>query len=148
MGLLKEFREFAIKGNMIDMAVGIIIGTAFNRVVDVLVKQVVMPPLSILTGSVSFAEQKIILREAVTVGEETVSEEIAIGYGLFLEVIIDFLIIGFTVFMVVKFMNRFRRKAENPAVKEVQPAKDIQLLENINKLMEEQNDLLKKSRNP
>lgn len=148
MGLLKEFREFAIKGNMIDMAVGIIIGTAFNRVVDVLVKQVVMPPLSILTGSVSFAEQKIILREAVTAGEETVSEEIAIGYGLFLEVIIDFLIIGFTVFMVVKFMNRFRRKAENPAVKEVQPAKDIQLLENINKLMEEQNDLLKKSRNP
>ena len=148
MGLLKEFREFAIKGNMIDMAVGIIIGTAFNRVVDVLVKQVVMPPLSILTGSVSFAEQKIILREAVTVGEETVSEEIAIGYGLFLEVIIDFLIIGFTVFMVVKFMNRFRRKAENPAVKEVQPAKDIQLHENINKLMEEQNDLLKKSRNP
>jgi large conductance mechanosensitive channel len=145
MGLFTEFKEFAVKGNMIDMAVGIIIGTAFNRVVDVLVKQVIMPPLSMLTAGISYADRKYILREhapAVEGGEAV--EEIALGYGLLIEVLIDFLVIGFTVFLVVKFMNRFRRKAEDPANKTVAPARNVQLLESINKLLEEQNKLLKK----
>lgn len=145
MGLLKEFKEFAIKGNMIDMAVGIIIGTAFNKVLNVLVQQIIMPPLSMMTAGINYADRKYVLREAAPgLGSDPKVEEIAIGYGLLIEVVIDFLVIGFTIFLVVKLMNRFRRKADDPNNKEVVPARNIQLLENINKLMEEQNDLLKK----
>lgn len=145
MGLFKEFKEFAVKGNMIDMAVGIIIGTAFNKVVDVLVKQVIIPPLSLLTAGINYADRKYILREAAPAvdGSQAV-DEIALGYGMLIEVLIDFLVIGFTVFLVVKFMNRFRRKAEDPKNKTVAPARNIELLENLNKLLEEQNDLLRK----
>ncbi len=145
MKIIKEFKEFAIKGNMIDMAVGIIIGTAFNRVVDVLVKQIIMPPLAMITNGVNFSDKKVVLKEPIldaAGGVET--EEISVGYGLFIEVMIDFLIIGFTVFMVVKFMNSFRRKAEDPSNKTVAPAKNVELLENLNKLMQEQNELLRK----
>ncbi|UZH56866.1 large-conductance mechanosensitive channel protein MscL [Salinimicrobium tongyeongense] len=145
MGLFKEFKEFAVKGNMIDMAVGIIIGTAFNRVVDVLVKQIIMPPLSLLTGRIQYADRKYVLREAVpgVEGAEGI-EEVAVGYGLLIEVFIDFLVIGFTVFLVVKLMNRFRRKAEDPKDKTVATPKDIELLTSLNKLLQEQNELLRK----
>ena len=144
-GFLKEFKEFAVKGNMIDMAVGIIIGTAFNRVVDVLVKQVIMPPLSLLTGRIEYADRKYVLRDAVpaTDGSGAV-EEIAVGYGLLIEVFIDFLVIGMVVFVVVKFMNKFRKKAEDPKDKTVATPKDIELLTNLNELMQEQNELLRK----
>lgn len=146
MGLLKEFKEFAVKGNMMDMAVGIIIGTAFNRVVDVLVKQVVMPPLSMLTGRIKYENRKYVLQEGIpaTDGTEAV-EEVAVGYGLLIEVFIDFLIIGFTVFLVVKLLNRFRKKAEDPKDKTVSTPKDIELLTNLNELMQEQNEILKKN---
>ena len=144
-GFFQEFKEFAVKGNMIDMAVGIIIGTAFNRVVDELVKQVIMPPLSMLTGRIEYADRKFVLREALpaTDGAEAV-EEIAIGYGLLIEVFIDFLVIGLVVFVVVKLMNRFRKKAEDPKDKTVATPKDIELLTNLNELMQEQNELLRK----
>lgn len=93
-GFIKEFKDFAVKGNMIDMAVGIIIGTAFNNVVNTLVKKVVMPPLSLLTDDVHLSERKYILREAV--GEVS---EIAIGYGELIEVLIDFMVIALTIFL-------------------------------------------------
>ncbi len=144
MGIFKEFKEFAVKGNMIDMAVGIIIGTAFNKVVDVLVKQVIMPPLSLLTDGINYADRKIILREGT--GEKGAAdfvEEVSIGYGILIETLIDFLVIGFVIFLVVKFMNRFRNKAQDPKNKEVVTPKDIELLSNLNDLMEEQNKLLK-----
>lgn len=145
MGLIKEFREFAIKGNMIDMAVGIIIGTAFNSVVDVLVKQVIMPPLSLMTEGVKFSDKKWVLREGTYAADGTaIVSEVNVAYGALIEVLLDFLIIGFTVFIVVKLMNRFRNKAEDPNDKSVAPAKDVQLLENLNRLMQEQNDLLRK----
>lgn len=135
----QEFKNFAIKGNMIDMAVGIVIGTAFNNVISTIVKKVVMPPLSLLTEGVKLADKKYILRVAA---EE--AEELAIGYGSLIEALIDFLIIAFTIFIVVKFLNRFKKKAENPQDKTVETPKDIQLLSNIEKLIEEQNNLLKK----
>lgn len=143
--LIKEFKEFAVKGNMMDMAVGIIIGTAFNRVVDVLVKQVIMPPLSMMTAGVNYADRRYVLKEAAPAanGNEPV-EEIAIGYGMLLEVFIDFLVIGFTVFLVVRLLNRFRKKAEDPRDKSVATPKDIELLTNLTDLMREQNELLKK----
>ncbi len=146
MGILKEFKEFAIKGNMIDMAVGIIIGTAFNKVIDVLVKQVVLPPLSLLTDGINFADRKIILREGLLKAKEGTAEsqEISIGYGAFVEAMLDFLIVGFTIFLVVKFMNRFRRKSQDPKNKTVETPKDIELLSNLNDLLREQNEILKK----
>jgi large conductance mechanosensitive channel len=146
MGLLKEFKEFAVKGNMIDMAVGIIIGTAFNRVVDVLVKQVVLPPLTMMTDGINFENRKFVLRSGVAPGENEVGiEEVAIGYGALIEALIDFLIIGFTIFMVVRLMNRFRKKAEDPKNKTVETPKNIELLSNLNDLMEEQNKILRES---
>ncbi|SKB33731.1 large conductance mechanosensitive channel [Salegentibacter holothuriorum] len=146
MGIIKEFKEFAIKGNMVDMAVGIIIGTAFNSVVNTLVKEVVMPPLSLMTNGIDFADKKWVLRDAVAEGEGiTAIEEVAIGYGALIEALLDFLIIGFTIFLVIKIMNRFRNKAENPDDKREVTPKDIELLSKMNHLMEEQNQLLKKS---
>lgn len=135
----KEFKNFAIKGNMIDMAVGIVIGTAFNNVISTIVKKVIMPPLSLLTEGVNLSDKKYILHEATEA-----KEEVAIGYGELLEVLIDFLIIAFTIFMIVKFLNRFKKKAEDPQDKTVETPKNIQLLSNIEKLLEEQNKIMSK----
>lgn len=148
MGFFKEFKEFAVKGNMIDMAVGIIIGTAFNKVVDVLVKQVVLPPLSLITDGINFADRRIILREGLDAGQNGAveAEEIAIGYGALIEALLDFVIIGFTIFLVVKFMNSFRRKAQNPKDKTVETPKEIQLLSDLTDLMQEQNEVLRKQK--
>lgn len=136
--LFQEFKNFAVKGNMIDMAIGIIIGTAFNNVVNTLVKKVVMPPLSLLTDDVNLSNKKWILRSGT--GE---MEEVYIGYGEFLEVIIDFGIIAFTIFVVLKFINRFKDKAEDPENKEVETPKNIALLSSMEKLLQEQNKILK-----
>ena len=135
----KEFKNFAIKGNMIDMAVGIVIGTAFNNVISTIVKKIVMPPLSMLTEGVNLSDKKYILHAATEA-----KEEVAIGYGELLEVLIDFFIIAFTIFMVVKFLNRFKNKAEDPKDKTVETPKNIQLLSNIEKLLEEQNSMMAK----
>lgn len=144
MKLFKEFKEFAVKGNMMDMAIGIIIGAAFNKVIDVLVKKVMLPPLSLLTDGVNFQDKRIILKEAVKKADGTIStEEVAIGYGAFGEALLDFLIIGFTVFIVVKFMNRLRDKAHDTKDKTVKTPKDIELLAKLTDLVEEQNALLK-----
>jgi large conductance mechanosensitive channel len=138
-GFFQEFKDFAIKGNMIDMAVGIIIGTAFNKVVSTIVKKVVMPPLSLLTDDVDLASKKLVLREA-----STGIAEVAIGYGELLEVLIDFAIISLTIFVVIKGINRFKNKAEDPNNKEVVTPKNIELLSNIEQLMKEQNALMKR----
>ncbi|WP_369993597.1 large conductance mechanosensitive channel protein MscL [Winogradskyella sp.] len=144
MKLLKEFKEFAVKGNMMDMAIGIIIGAAFNKVIDVLAKQVLLPPLSLLSDGTNFEHKKIILRDAITnTSGEITTAEVAIAYGKLFEVFLDFLIIGFTVFIVVKAMNRLRSKAHDTKNKTVATPKDIELLSDLKQLMEEQNKLLK-----
>tara|TARA_R110002049_G_scaffold175107_2_gene342432 strand:+ start:5308 stop:5751 length:444 start_codon:yes stop_codon:yes gene_type:complete len=144
MKLFKEFKEFAVKGNMMDMAIGIIIGAAFNKVIDVLVKKVFLPPLSLLTDGVNFEDKRIILRDAVLNAEGTiVTDEVAIGYGALGEAFLDFIIIGFTVFIVVKFMNSLRKKSHDTKDKTVATPKDIELLSKLTDLMEEQNTFLK-----
>jgi len=144
MKLFKEFKEFAVKGNMMDMAIGIIIGASFNKVIDVLVKKVFLPPLSLLTNGVNMQNKRIILREAITdVSGTNITDEVAIGYGALGEAFLDFMIIGFTVFIVVKFMNRLRNKAQDTKDKTVVTPKDIELLSHLTELMEEQNALLK-----
>jgi large conductance mechanosensitive channel len=144
MKLFKEFKEFAVKGNMMDMAVGIIIGAAFNKVIDVLAKKVILPPLTLLTSGVDFKDQRLILKDAVLNGAgEILTDEVAIGYGALVESLMDFLIIGFTIFIVVKFMNRLRNKAQDSTDETVTTPKDIELLTKLTTLMEEQNKLLK-----
>lgn len=138
----KEFRDFAVKGNLIDMAIGIIIGTAFNNFLNTLVKKVVMPPLSLLTDGVNISNRKYILREAY--GS---SEEVAIGFGEMIEASIDFAIIAFTIFIVVKSMSSFKNRAEDPEDSEVSTPKEIELLSNIENLIKEQNKLLNNKNN-
>jgi len=144
MKLIKEFKEFAVKGNMVDIAIGVIIGASFNKVVDVLVKQIFMPPLSLLTDGVNWRSKKIILREALVENGVAQSEEIAIGYGQLFEVLLDFFIIGLTVFLVVKFINIIRDKAEDPQDVTIKTPKDIELLNELTVLMKKQNELLEK----
>lgn len=134
----QEFKNFAVKGNMVDLAVGIIIGTAFNNVVTTIVKKVVMPPLSVLTSNVNLSNWRYVLREA----SEGV-EEVAIGYGELLEVSVDFMIIAMTIFVVIKGMNKLKAKAEDPKDEQVVTPKDIELLSSIEGLLKEQNSVLK-----
>lgn len=138
---IEEFKKFAVKGNMVDMAIGIIIGASFNAVINSLVKKIIMPPLSLLTDGVNLENKKYILREA-----SEGLEEVAIGYGDLLNVLLDFLIVALTIFLVVKGMNRFRNKAEDPEDAEVETPRNIQLLSNLEKLMKEQNELLRKQK--
>ena len=147
MKLLQEFKEFAVKGNMMDMAIGIIIGASFNQVIDVLVKQVLLPPLSLLSDGINLDNKKFILRESQTntLGEVSV-QEVAISYGQFFETFLDFLIVGFTIFIVVKFINRLNKKAEDPSDTTISTPKNIQLLMDMNELLKEQNKILKQKK--
>ncbi|MGB3592478.1 MAG: large conductance mechanosensitive channel protein MscL [Nonlabens sp.] len=142
MKFLQEFKEFAVKGNMIDMAVGIIIGTAFNNVVQTIVKKVVLPPLSYMTDGINYEDKKYVLREANPEIAGDAAKEIAIGYGELINVTIDFIVIGLTMFIVVKLMNSLKRKAEDPKDKVVSTPKDIELLNDLKDLMAEQNKIL------
>ena len=147
MKLLQEFKEFAVKGNMMDMAIGIIIGASFNQVIDVFVKQVLLPPLSLLSDGINLDNKKFILRESQTntLGEVSV-QEVAISYGQFIETFLDFLIVGFTIFIVVKFINRLNKKAEDPSDTTISTPKNIQLLMDMNELLKEQNKILKQKK--
>jgi large conductance mechanosensitive channel len=107
MGMLKEFKEFAMKGNVMDMAVGIIIGGAFGKIVSSLVSDVIMPPIGVIMGGVDFSDLVLVLKEA-----EGEIAAVTINYGKFLMSVIDFLIIAFAIFMVVKGMNKMKRKEE------------------------------------
>ncbi len=140
----KEFKEFAIKGNMIDIAVGVIIGAAFNKVIDTLVKKIIMPPISLLTDDFNFENKKFVLREAVLENEKVIKEEVFIGYGELITVFINFFIIAWCVFLIVKLFNRLRNKAEDTQNKKVTTPKDIELLADLKEIMQEQNELLKK----
>ncbi|MEW6071367.1 MAG: large-conductance mechanosensitive channel protein MscL [Planctomycetota bacterium] len=108
--MLKEFKEFAVKGNVMDMAVGIIIGGAFTPIVKSLVDDIIMPPIGTMLGSIDFSDYKFILRHA-----EKAEDVVAIKYGSFINVVITFLIVAFAVFLLVKGMNRLRRRDAGPA---------------------------------
>ena len=144
--LIQEFKDFAVKGNMMDMAIGIIIGASFNSVIDVLVKKVMMPPLSLLSDGVNLENKKLILRKAQPneIAELSV-QEVAINYGQLIETFIDFLIVGFTIFLVIKFINKLNKQAENPKDQTVPTPKNIELLLEMNELLKEQNKILKEN---
>ncbi len=127
MGIIKEFKEFAIKGNMLDMAVGIIIGAAFGTVIKSLVADVIMPPIGLAMGGVDFSGLAIQLKEAAD-GKEAV----LLRYGVFINNVISFLIVAFAVFMIVKAVNSFKRKEEE---KPAEPPKQEVLLGEIRDLL-------------
>lgn len=112
MGFISEFREFAVKGNVVDMAVGIIIGAAFNKIVNSLVNDVIMPPIGMMLGGAEFSDLAWILKEGTVDESGKMAGEVAIRYGAFVNTVIEFLIIGLTVFVVVKIMNRVLRRRE------------------------------------
>lgn len=135
MGMLKEFKEFAVKGNVVDMAVGIIIGGAFGKIVTSLVNDIIMPPIGLLLGGVNFNQLAITLKEA-TADKATV----LLNYGNFIQVVIDFILVAFAIFMLIKAMNSMKRKQEAaPAAPPAPPAPTKEEL-----LLTEIRDLLKK----
>lgn len=141
MGLVKEFKTFAMRGNVLDMAVGIIIGGAFGKIVSSFVADVIMPPIGILVGGVDFSDLKIILKEPV-VGEagKIITPGASLNYGMFINSVIDFIIIAFAIFMMIKAVNRLQRKEEAQTVEAPPPPEPS----NEEKLLTEIRDLLKK----
>jgi large conductance mechanosensitive channel len=110
MSLWQEFKTFAMRGNVMDMAVGIIIGAAFGQIVNSLVKDVIMPPIGILLGKVDFSKLGITLKAAVMEGDKVVAEAVKINYGAFINTIVNFLIVAAAIFAIIKLMNMARRK--------------------------------------
>ncbi len=133
--MLKEFKEFAMKGNMLDMAVGIIIGAAFGKIVESLVKDVIMPPIGLLMGGVDFANKFAVLKDGATAGPYATIEiaqkagAVTWNYGTFINTIIAFLIVAFAIFMLVKAVNK-AKKAEEPKAPPATP-EDVVLLREI-----------------
>lgn len=132
MGIVKEFKTFAIKGNMMDMAVGIIIGAAFGKIITSLVNDVIMPPLGVIIGGVDFTSFKLTLKAA----EEGV-EAVTLNYGNFLQSFVDFLIVAFAIFIVIKAINRMKKKEEAKPAAPAEPPAQEKLLGEIRDLLME-----------
>ena len=130
MKILDEFKNFAIKGNMVDMAVGIIIGAAFGKIVASLVSDIIMPPIGLLLGGVNFTDLKLVMKAAT----ETVPA-VTWNYGNFIQTAIDFLIIAFVVFMLIKAINSMKKKEEAASAAPPAPTKDQTLLTEIRDLL-------------
>lgn len=126
MGLMKEFKEFAMRGNVVDLAVGIVIGAAFGKIVSALVDGLLMPVIGLLVGGIHFGDLAIPLREAADGGEP-----VLLRYGAFLQTLIDFVIIAFAIFAVVKIMNRLKRKEEAAPPPPPEPSAEVKLLTEI-----------------
>ena len=132
--LMNEFKDFAMKGNVIDLAVGIVIGGAFGKIVTSIVGDIIMPGLSLLTGKVNLAGLKY-----VVIDKTATLDEVAVKYGAFLQSVVDFLIIAFCIFMVIKFLNVFKKKEETKEVVKATPKEEV--------LLSEIRDLLKDIKN-
>ena len=141
MGFLKEFKEFAVKGNVMDMAVGVIIGGAFGKIVTSLVNDVIMPPIGLVVGGVDFSDLKLVIKKAVIEGGAEIAPAVTWNYGAFIQQVVDFTILAFCVFMMVKIMNKLMRKEEAkpaPAPAPPAPSKEELLLTEIRDLLKEQ----------
>ena len=130
MGMAKEFKEFAMKGNMLDMAIGIVIGAAFGKIVSSVVADVLMPPLGLLLGGVNFTALKLTLKEAV--GE---TAAVTLNYGAFLQTVVDFVIVAFAIFLMIKGINSMRKKQEEAPAAAPPPSNQEVLLAEIRDLL-------------
>lgn len=130
MGMLSEFKEFAIKGNVVDMAVGIIVGAAFGKIVSSFVKDVIMPPIGVMMGGVDFTDLAVTIQEAA--GEVPA---VAIKYGAFIQTIVDFVIVAIAIFMAVKVMNSMKKAEEEAPKEDPAPSNEEVLLTEIRDLL-------------
>ncbi len=130
----REFKEFAMKGNVMDMAIGVVVGGAFSKIVSSLVSDMIMPAISLLTGKISLSDLSVTL--------ETGGEPIVLAYGMFLQTVLDFLIIAFSIFLVIKLINKFHRKKEEAPAPPPAPSKEEVLLTEIRDLMAKQVQVL------
>ena len=142
---MKEFKEFAMKGNVLDMAIGVVIGGAFGKIVTSLVNDIIMPLVGALLGHVDFTTQAVTLRQAVMNGDEVVKPAVTLGYGNFIQVTVDFLIVALCIFLVIKAINKAKNLAKKeeeaaPAEPEAPAPKpdDVVLLEEIRDLLKKQ----------
>lgn len=134
MGMVKEFKEFAVKGNVVDMAVGIIIGGAFGTIVKSLVSDVIMPPIGLMLGGVDFTDLFVVLKgegDFVTLADAAAAGAVTINYGLFINNVISFLIVAFAVFLLVKSINKLKRQEEAAPPPPAVTPEDIVLLREI-----------------
>ncbi|MFC4871372.1 large-conductance mechanosensitive channel protein MscL [Negadavirga shengliensis] len=139
MGLIKEFKDFAVRGNMVDLAVAVIIGGAFGNIVSSLVNDIIMPPIGLLVGGVDFKDLMVVLKEAYVDPSGQEINAVTLNYGNFIQFLVDFTIIAFAVFMIVKLINNLKRKEE--AAKTPPPPtvnKQEVLLEEIRDLLKQQ----------
>ncbi|GIV34394.1 MAG: large-conductance mechanosensitive channel [Chitinophagales bacterium] len=130
MGIIKEFKEFAMRGNVVDMAVGIIIGGAFGKIVSSAVSDLIMPPLGLLVGGMDFKDLKIVLKEAV--GDVPA---VTLNYGMFIQTVFDFIIIAFAIFLVIKAINSLKKKEEAKPAAPPEPSAEVKLLSEIRDLL-------------
>jgi large conductance mechanosensitive channel len=133
MGMMKEFKEFAMRGNVVDMAVGIVIGAAFGKIVSSFVADVIMPPLGMLLGNVDFSDLAITLKQAS--GEVAA---VTLSYGKFVQAVVDFVIVAFAIFMVVKAMNSLKKQEQKAPATPPEPSKEETLLTEIRDLLKQQ----------
>lgn len=138
MSFRTELKEFLMRGNVVDMAVGIVIGAAFGKIVTSFVNDILMPPIALLLGDSKFAELKIVLKEAVMNGAEIATPAITWNYGAFIQTVVDFVIVGTAIFIVIKGMNKMKRKKEEVPAAAPEPSTEEKLLTEIR-------DLLKKN---
>lgn len=131
MSMIQEFKQFAIKGNVVDMAVGVIIGAAFGKIVSSLVTDVVMPPIGVMVGGVDFSKLSFILQDATA----TTAPAVVISYGKFIQTVVDFTIVAAVIFMVIKGINRLKKKDEATAATPVAPPAQEVLLTEIRDLL-------------
>ena len=136
MTLLKEFKTFAMRGNVIDMSVGIVIGAAFGKIVSSIVNDLLMPPIGVLIGGVDFKDLKIELKSAVIdTASVTTSEAVTLNYGNFIQIVIDFLIVAFAIFLLVKGINKMKKTEEAAPPVSSEPTKEEILLTEIRDLL-------------
>ncbi len=131
MGMMTEFREFAMRGNVIDLAVGVVIGGAFGKIVSALVDKVIMPPIGLLIGGVDFSRLAITLKAATVDAAGKEVPAVVLAYGEFINAVIQFVIVAFAIFMVVKAINRLHKKPEEAPAAPAEPSEDILLLREI-----------------
>ena len=130
MGFLSEFKTFAMRGNVVDLAVGVVIGAAFGKIVSALVDGIIMPVIGLVVGGVDFGELAVTLKAAVLAPDGTVvAEPVLFKYGAFLQTLLDFVLIAFAIFLLIKAVNRFKRKEE--VAPTVEPSAEVKLLTEI-----------------
>lgn len=128
--MLKEFKEFAMKGNVVDLAVGVIIGGAFGKIVSSLVNDIIMPVLGLILGGMNLSDRKLLMHG---INGKTVT----LNYGMFIQTTIDFLIIAFSIFIIIKAINKFNKKKEEKKAEPVKPSKEEELLSEIRDILRE-----------